>query len=129
MIYLDWKLSFYHLQRTSILGARVEVRSTDKLRHGTETEERNFEAEFWQEACAASCLVAAAWLFLICIVGVLAVALLIWLSTLGFIPRPWYGSGVMAFDPNNSAWNDSFVLDWVHKLQVGQPQFNVLVLI
>ena len=122
-------MSFYLFQRTSILGARVKVRSTDGLRCGTEIEERNFEAEFWQEACAASCLVAAAWLFLICIVGVLAVALLIWLSTLGFIPRPWYGSGVMAFDPNNSAWNDSFVLDWVHKLQVGQPQFNVLVLI
>ena len=116
-------MSCYHLQNTSSLGARVKIRSTVKLPRVDGVERlNNFEPDGFQETCAASCLVAAAWVFLMAIIGVLAVALLIWLSTLGFIPRPWYGQGMLAF-PNDTYWNDTFALDWVFKHQVGQPQF------
>ena len=42
---------------------------------------------------------------------------------MGFIPRPWYGQGMLAFSPNDTYWNETFVLDWAFKPQVGQPQF------
>ena len=74
-------------------------------------EKINFEPEAWQEACAASCLIAGAWVCLLAIIGVLVVALIWWLSMLGYIPT---GVQVQTIDgaTNGSIWNESYVLDW-----------------
>ena len=90
-----------------------------RVRREAGYEKFNFEPEAWQEACAASCLIAGGWVFLLSIIGVLVVALICWLSSLGFIPT---GIQVQTIDgaTNGSIWNESFILDWTIRKTVGR---------
>ena len=97
-------------QRADIPGVQRSG-NTQRLRREASYGKFNFEAEAWQEACAASCLIAAGWTLLLSIIGVLVVALMLWLSSLGFIPT---GVQIQTIDgvTNGSIYNESFILDW-----------------
>ena len=111
MIYFNYKFIICCIfQRADIPGVQ-RSRNTQRLHREASYGKFNFEAEAWQEACAASCLIAAGWTLLLSIIGVLVVALMLWLSSLGFIPT---GVQVQTIDgaTNGSIWNESYILDW-----------------